>query len=245
MRDQPSYTELEKRIDEQKKYIDKLEHTFEELLHLAVVVQDFSDAITVQDFDGKITIWNKGAQKMYGWSKSQALNMNISKIVPPKKAEEALEFIRDIAQGKEVTSFETQRITADGRILDVWLTATPLVNEEGAPIAVATTERDITDRKQSVKEKNELIKELQKTNIQLEKVLAETKTLRGIIPICMICKQIRNDKGFWEQVEVYVHNHSEADFSHGICPNCIQEKFPKVYKKMLLSAPTPRKKLES
>lgn len=245
MSGKPSYSELEKRIDEQKEYIDKLVHKFAALRYLALVVQDSKDAITVHDFNGNIMIWNKGAQKMYGWSESQALEMNISEIVPPEKAEEALEFIRDIALQKEVTSFETKRITADGRILDVWLTATALLNEKGLPIAVATTERDITEQKQSIKVKNELIKELQKTNSQLQKALAETKTLRGIIPICMICKQIRNDKGFWEQVEVYVHNHTEADFSHGICPNCLQEKFPKVYKKKLLSAPTPRKMLKS
>jgi len=244
MKGKPSYSELEKRVDEQKRYIDKLVHKITALRYLALVVQDSKDAITVQDFNGKITLWNKGAQKIYGWSESQALEMNISEIVPPEKAEEALEFIRDVAQGKEITSFETKRITADGRILDVWLTASVLVNEENIPIAVATTERNITAQNQAAKEKNELIKELQKTNCQLQQALAETKTLRGIIPICMICKQIRNDKGFWEQVEVYVHNHTEADFSHGICPKCLQEKFPKVYKKMLLSAPTPRKMLE-
>jgi PAS domain S-box-containing protein len=237
--------ELEKQVDEQKKYIDNLVHQLEKFRHLAVAVQDLNDAITVQDFDGNITIWNKGAQKMYGWSEAQALEMNISEIVPPEKADEVLGFIRDISQGNERTSFETKRITADGRILDVWLTATALVNEEGVPTAIVTTERDITEQKHSIKEKAELIKELQKINLQLQKAISETKTLRGIIPICMICKQIRNDKGFWEQVEVYVHNHTEADFSHGICPNCLQEKFPKVYKKKLLSAPTPRKMLES
>ena len=199
----------------------------------------------MQDLDGNITFWNKAAQRVYGWPKSQALKMNISEIIPPEKKEEGLEFIKDLVQGKDGISFETKRITADGRILDIWLTATILLNEEELPVAVATCERNITDHIQSEKEKNELIKELQKTNGQLQQALAETKTLRGIIPICMVCKQIRNDKGFWEQVEVYVHNHTGADFSHGICPNCLQEKFPKVYKKMLLSAPPPRKMLET
>jgi PAS domain S-box-containing protein len=243
MRDKPSYKELEKRIIEQKNHIDKLEYKIKELIYLAVVLQNSNDTIIFHDFSGNITLWSKVAQKMYGWPESQALNMNIKKIIPPEKAEGTLEIIRDIAHGKEIAPYETKRITADGRILNVLLTNTALVNEEGLPFAVATFERDITGQKQSLKEKNEFIKELQKINSQLQKVLSETKTLRGIIPICMICKQIRNDKGFWEQVEVYVHNHSEADFSHGICPKCIQEKFPKVYKKMLLSAPKPRKML--
>jgi PAS domain S-box-containing protein len=191
---------------------------------LATLVRDSNDAITVQDFEGNILEWNKGAEKMYGWSEAEALRLNIREIVPPDKSNEALLIIKKISEGKEVKTFETKRITADGRILDVWLTATALLNDEGVPVAVATTERDITDRKQEEKEKVELIKKLQKA-------LAEVKTLRGIIPICMICKQIRDDKGYWEEVEVYVHKHSEAEFSHGICPNCLKTKFPKIYEK--------------
>ncbi len=245
MPNKPSYCELEQQHDEQKKYIEKLEQQLAQMRYLAVVLQDSNDAIIFQDFDGNITLWNKGAEKMYGWSSSQALNMNISEIVPPEKLLELLTVIREIAQGREITSFETKRITADGRILDVWLTVTALVDEDNIPIAAATTERNITEQKQTVREKNELIKELQRLNSQLQKALAETKTLRGIIPICMICKQIRNDKGFWEQVEVFVHNHTEANFSHGICPDCLKKKFPKVYaKQMLLSSPPPRNLLE-
>ncbi len=244
MVDKPIYAVLKKKIDDQQKYIADLLHQLERLRYLALVIQQSDDAVTVQDFEGNITVWNKGAEKMYGWPEARALEMNISEIVPPKKADEALLFIKDLAQGKGHASFETKRITADGRILDVWLTAVALLNEEGSPVAITTTERDITEQKYFIKEKIKLIKKLQKTNIQLEKSLAEIKTLRGIIPICMVCKQVRNDEGFWEQVEVYVHNHTEADFSHGICPNCLKEKFPKAYKKMLLSAPTSRKLLE-
>jgi len=60
----------------------------------------------------------------------------------------------------------------------------------------------------------------------LEKALKEVKTLRGIVPICSFCKKIRNDKGYWDQVEVYVKAHTEADFSHGICPACMKQHYP-------------------
>ncbi len=59
---------------------------------------------------------------------------------------------------------------------------------------------------------------------ELHRALGEIKTLRGIVPICASCKKIRDDKGFWSQVEVYVRDHSEAEFSHGICPEC-EKKF--------------------
>jgi len=61
---------------------------------------------------------------------------------------------------------------------------------------------------------------------KLEKAYREIKTLRGIIPICAFCKKVRNDGGFWEQVEAYISEHSEALFSHGICPDCMKELYP-------------------
>lgn len=60
----------------------------------------------------------------------------------------------------------------------------------------------------------------------LKNALDEVKTLRGFIPICSHCKNIRDDKGFWQQVEEYVQDHSEAQFSHGICPDCAKKLYP-------------------
>ncbi len=62
----------------------------------------------------------------------------------------------------------------------------------------------------------------------LKKALREVKTLRGIVPICSHCKKIRDDQGYWDQVEVYVRKHTEADFSHSICPDCLQRYYPDV-----------------
>jgi hypothetical protein len=71
-----------------------------------------------------------------------------------------------------------------------------------------------------------LLRKLHETIAQLETSLREVKTLRGIVPICSYCKKIRNDQGYWDQVEVYVREHTEANFSHGICPTCINAHFP-------------------
>ena len=78
---------------------------------------------------------------------------------------------------------------------------------------------DITDRKQAEEEREKLINELQEA-------LKEIKTLRGILPLCSFCKKIRDDKGYWEQVDVYIHKHLQADISHGICPECAKEHYP-------------------
>ena len=112
------------------------------LERLAAVVKDSNDAITVQDFEGNITAWNKGAEKMYGYSEDEALTMNIRDIVPEGDKTEALDMVKKL-RGEEVESFESQRKTKDGRIIDVWLTVTRLVDDEGKPTAVATTERNL------------------------------------------------------------------------------------------------------
>ena len=77
----------------------------------------------------------------------------------------------------------------------------------------------ITQRQQAEAEKDKLIDEL-------HRAMAEVKTLRGIVPICASCKKIRDDNGFWQQVEVYVSAHSDAMFSHGMCPECVEKHYP-------------------
>lgn len=71
--------------------------------------------------------------------------------------------------------------------------------------------------------------ELRRSNDALQKALKEVKVLRGLIPICASCKKIRNDGGFWQQLEEYLGEHSEAEFSHGLCQPCIKKLYPGVY----------------
>ncbi len=66
----------------------------------------------------------------------------------------------------------------------------------------------------------------EKAIAELSDALAEIKTLSGIIPICASCKKIRDDKGFWNKVETYLQAHSQASFSHGICPDCARKLYP-------------------
>lgn len=71
-------------------------------------------------------------------------------------------------------------------------------------------------------ELNNLTRELHRKNLALEKARNEIKVLHGLLPICASCKKIRDEQGHWSRLEVYIHEHSEADFSHGICPECAQ-----------------------
>jgi FixJ family two-component response regulator len=80
---------------------------------------------------------------------------------------------------------------------------------------------------------NQKMAEIEKENliVQLQEALNNVKTLSGLLPICSSCKKIRNDKGHWEQMEAYIRDRSEAEFSHGICQECAQKLYPELYKK--------------
>jgi PAS domain S-box-containing protein len=146
---------------------------------MATVLRDSNDAITVQNFDGKIIAWNRGAERMYGYTEAEALKIKIRDMVPADKRPETREFGGPIARGEVIPAIETQRITKDGRLLDVSLTATVLVDDDGKPIGIATTERDITKRKQAEaalqaahdildQRVRERTAELQRSNAELE-----------------------------------------------------------------------------
>lgn len=179
------------------------------LRRLATVVRDSNDAITVQDFEGNISAWNKGAIKMYGYSEAEALSMNIRDLIPSEQKREALAIVNRIKKGgeKEVESFETRRLTKSGQVIEVWLTITALVDNHGKPVGIATTERDISKFKASLK---------------------KIKQLEGLLPICASCKQIRDEKGNWNQIEQYISEHSNVKFSHSICTNCAKKLYPDI-----------------
>jgi uncharacterized PurR-regulated membrane protein YhhQ (DUF165 family) len=89
-------------------------------------------------------------------------------------------------------------------------------------IELSLAQQEIEQRKEAEKQRDTVIKELQKA-------LSEVKTLRGFLPICANCKRIRDDHGYWNQIETYIRSHSEAEFSHSICPDCAQKLYPEFY----------------
>ncbi len=73
-------------------------------------------------------------------------------------------------------------------------------------------------------------------NDELRQALDQVKTLRGIVPICSHCKKVRDSKGYWQQVDVYIRDHTEAEFSHSLCENCIRELYPDEAKEVISGA---------
>ncbi len=110
--------------------------------------------------------------------------------------------------------YEARFLTTDGETR--WLELNPVAARwHGRPVVLGTA-LDVTPRKQVEQENRALIEGLQEA-------LAQVKTLRGILPICSYCKKIRDDQGYWERVESYVSRHTDALFTHGMCPDCFQK----------------------
>ena len=138
---------------------------------------------------------------------------------------DGLEVIRRAKERHEGPSTYLVMLTARGEKADVlsgfeagaddYLTKPFEVSELLARVRVGRRMIEIQDR---------LSKQVQ----ELREALAHIKTLQGIIPICCFCKKIRNDDGFWDRVEAYVSDHSEAEFSHSVCPDCMEKHYPEV-----------------
>jgi PAS domain S-box-containing protein len=124
-------------------------------------------------------------------------------------------------EGK-VYSLENEWLRYDGTLIIVNESAWKIVDENGATLYYDGIVEDITERKQTEEERMRLI-------IQLQNSLSEIKTLSGLLPICSHCKSIRDDTGYWHQIEEYIDSHSYAQFSHGLCPDCAKKLYPNYF----------------
>jgi len=86
-------------------------------------------------------------------------------------------------------------------------------------IELSQAQEEILRRQQAEIERDKVIEDL-------KKALSEVKTLQGFLPICCICKNIRDDQGYWNQIESYIRDRSDAEFSHSICPQCAKKQYP-------------------
>ena len=106
-----------------------------------------------------------------------------------------------------------------------YLVKPPMASEIDRAITVAMA------RFKDMAELSRLNRELTERNEELQQALAQIQTLRGLIPICASCKKIRDDAGYWQQVDVYLREHTQAEFTHGLCPDCAAKLYPDVFAK--------------
>jgi len=111
---------------------------------LAAVLLNSNDAVLVVDLEGRITGWNRGATRMYGYSEAEALQLSIGALAPETLRSDEIAVWKRQREGQLLDSRETQRLAKDGTVLDIWLTTTTLRDQTGSATAIVSTERDIT-----------------------------------------------------------------------------------------------------
>ncbi|MDH5473658.1 MAG: PAS domain-containing protein [Gammaproteobacteria bacterium] len=175
--------------------------------------------IYTKDINGCYTFANTLVLDLFGLPLDQVIGKDDSHFFDLAYSKELRLNDRQVLdQGKVIENEEVNFIKSTGKTRIYWSVKKPLRNDDGEIVGMCGVSTDITERKQVEKERESLI-------IKYEAALLEIKTLQGIIPICSYCHSIRDDKGAWSQLENYIARHSEARFSHGICPQCL----PKAY----------------
>ena len=125
--------------------------------------------------------------------------------------------LKETVRERRTAQAEHIHFLPDGSKTFAEITTSPIMDESGKVKQVVHIARNITERKQAEEEREKLISELQKA-------LSEIKTLQGLFPICMNCHKIRTEQGAWNKLETYISKHSNAKFSHGICPDCFKKE---------------------
>jgi PAS domain S-box-containing protein len=142
-------------------------------LHLAAIVQWSDDAIFSKGLDGVILSWNRGAERMYGYTAPEAVGRHVTLLVPEELRPEIADIMARVRRGEPVEHYQTRRRSKDGTILHVSVTISPIKDEHGLIVGASTIARDITDRVQAQEREKERMRELERTNGQLKRLNAE------------------------------------------------------------------------
>lgn len=192
------------------------------------ITSQLAEGLYVMDLNGKITFMNPEAMNLLGWSMDELNEAGAHFLVHNRKADgtplplEECQMHNVIRTGVRFVSTEEVFIRKDGTVFPISVVSSPLF-EDGAIVATVNAFRDISKQKELEQDRDQLI-------FAYRDALERVKTLKGFIPICSSCKKIRNDSGFWSQIEAYISEHSDAEFSHGLCPECAQKLYPEFYK---------------
>jgi two-component system cell cycle sensor histidine kinase/response regulator CckA len=191
--------------------------------HLAAIVQSSDDAIYGQNLESVIVSWNPAAERIYGYTAEEMIGRPIAILFPSDRHNELLDIITSVRRGDLVEVYETERLRKDRTIIPVSLSISPIRDLQGKSVGASCIARDITKQKAADNERLKMIGEL-------TEALRRVKILHGLLPICASCKCIRDDQGYWQKLETYLTRHTDAQFTHGICPKCAEGLYQELEK---------------
>jgi PAS domain S-box-containing protein len=195
----------------------------EKLRQLSRAVEQSPASIVITNPAGDIEYANPKFVEVTGYTLAEALGKNPRILKSGEKGPEAYrELWETIAAGQEWRG-EFHNKKKNGELYWESASISPIRDPAGRVTHFVAVKEDITARKQTEAERDKLIQDLQEA-------LANVKSLSGLLPICSGCKKIRDDKGYWSQVDSYIQKHSDATFTHSLCPDCIKKWYPELAK---------------
>jgi PAS domain S-box-containing protein len=199
--------------------------------NFVTAVLDSSNALlVVLDLEGRILRFNRAAERAAGRSFLEAIGHVPDEFFPPADPASSLQpLLQRVRSGDSPVDGRSDWTDPTGRRRCTQWTVTACPGESGEPAYIICSGIDITPLREAEEERERLIGEL-------KEALARIETLHGLIPICAGCKKIRDDRGYWHQVEAYIEARSRAEFSHGLCPDCIVRLYPEYADRINLPA---------
>jgi PAS domain S-box-containing protein len=183
------------------------------------IFENNSSAMAIIEPDTTISMVNDAYCQMSGYTRQEVIGMSWTRQIPPEDLERLKGYNRQrLNNPQEAPDKYEFKFFKKGGEIRYGIMSVSLMQQSQK---IITSFTDITERKYAEEERENLIMELQEA-------LTEVKTLTGLIPICASCKKIRDDNGYWQQVESYIQKHSEAHFTHGLCPDCMDKYFPDI-----------------
>ena len=216
-----SINELNKEIAERKRTEEALRESEEKY---RTILESIEDGYFEVDIAGNFTFFNDSLCKIFGYPKDEMMGMNNRDYTNKENAKKLYKTFNEVYRtGEPDKGFDWQIIRKEGTKRHIEASVSLMKDREGQRIGFRGIARDVTEWMRAKET-------LQQERDKLQDALDNVKTLSGLLPICANCKKIRDDKGYWNQIEVYIRDHSEVDFSHSICPECAKKLYPDFYK---------------
>ena len=172
------------------------------------------DMLCMLDFNGHFKRLSPSWERTLGFTREELMSRPFIEFVHPDDRERTLNQNASVRKGGQALGFENRYLCKDGSYRWFrWNAAS-----DSSWRVIYSVARDVTESKRAGEERERLVGDLQKA-------LAEVKTLQAILPICSYCRKVRDDKNYWGTVENYLSTHTSTLFSHSICPSCMTTHF--------------------
>lgn len=179
-----------------------------------------ADGLLVSDAHGLVVRVNRRMLELLGRSEDMVIGRHPQEYMDREgDTAESSSMIRELLNAGSVRNYQAQCRTSGGGSIDVEINMVLMRDDSGDVTGSVSSIRDVSERREHERRREALL-------VDLQRAMETVKQLKGLLPICSECKKIRDDRGYWQRIDQYIAEHSEADFTHSICPECARKLYP-------------------